>query len=193
MGKLVIPISAHDHGLGPVDAQLTLLQYGDFQCPHCAHAHPTVMEIARELSDSLRYVFRHFPLRDVHPQAQRAAEAAEAAANQGRFWEMASLLYENQENLDDSSLIRYAKKANLDVGRFKKDLSSGVHSARVRSDWLGGIRSGVQGTPTIFINGEQYQGRLELGSLVGALLKASRSRSAVEPTEPSPGLPGRRA
>jgi formate-nitrite transporter family protein len=179
MGKLVVPISAHDHGRGPVDAKLTLVQYGDLQCPHCAQVHPRLMEIARELSDSLRYVFRHFPLREVHPQAQRAAEAAEAAASQGRFWEMVSLLYANQEHLDDDSLIRYAKKTNLDVGRFKKELSSGVHSARVRSDWLGGVRSGVQGTPTLFIDDEQYEGRFELHSLVGALLKASRGRSAV--------------
>ena len=192
MGRLVIPVSAHDHALGPVDATLTLLQYGDLQCPHCALVYARVTEIAHELRDSLRFAFRHFPLAEVHPQAQRAAEAAEAAASQGRFWEMVSLLYANQEHLDDDSLVRYAKKANLETRRFKKELSSGVHAARVRSDFLGGVRSGVEGTPTIFINDERYQGTFEFDSLVGALLKVSRSGSALGPADPSPDLRGRR-
>jgi formate-nitrite transporter family protein len=110
----------------------------------------------------------------LHPHALKAAEAAEAAASQGRFWEMASLLYENQQDLDESSLLKYAKKAKLDLKRFKKELSSGTHSPRVRSDFLGGIRSGVKGTPTFFINGEQYEGSFEFQALVAALLKASR-------------------
>src|SRR5882724_4595378 len=97
MANLIVPVSAHDHIWGPVNAPLTLVQYGDFQCPHCAAAYPELEAIANELSDSLRFVFRHFPLTQVHPHAQRAAEAAEAAASQGRFWEMAPLLYENQE------------------------------------------------------------------------------------------------
>lgn len=176
MAKLAIPVSAHDHAQGPVDAPLTLLQYGDLQCPHCALAYPRVIEIAHELRDSLRLVFRHFPLGESHPQAQGAAEAAEAAASQGRFWELVSLLYANQERLDEDSLVRYAKKANLDIRRFRKELASGVHAARVRSDFLGGVRSGVQGTPTFFINGEHYQGTFELDALVAALLRASRQR-----------------
>src|SRR5262245_53636679 len=109
MGSLVIPVSAHDHALGPGDASLTLLQYGDLQCPHCALVFPRMMEIAQELRDSFRFAFRHFPLADVHPRALRAAEAAEAAASQGRFWQMVALLYANQEHLDDDSLLRYAK------------------------------------------------------------------------------------
>jgi len=174
MARLAVPVSAHDHAQGPVNAALTLVQYGDFQCPHCALLYPRVTEIARELRDSLRLVFRHFPLVEIHPQAQRAAEAAEAAASQGRFWEMASFLYANQEHLDDDSLLRYAKKANLDARRFKKELASGAHAARVRSDFLAGVRSGVKGTPTLFINGEQYEGTFELDALVAALLKVSR-------------------
>jgi len=133
-----------------------------------------VAAIANELSDSLRLVFRHFPLAQEHPQAQRAAEAAEAAASQGRFWEMAPLLYENQEQLDDHSLGRYAKKTGLDLKRFKKDLSSGVHAARVRADYLGGVRSGVNGTPTFFINGKRYEGTFKSEALVAALLNESR-------------------
>src|SRR5262249_35620269 len=160
--SLTIPVTAQDHGQGPLDARVTLLQYGDFQCPHCASFFPRLMEVAHELRDSVRVAFRHFPLADVHPQATRAAEAAEAAASQARFWEMASLLYANQDRLDDDSLVRYAKKLNLDARRFRKELGAGVHAPRVRSDYLGGQRSGVQGTPTMFINGERYLGKLEL-------------------------------
>jgi protein-disulfide isomerase len=174
MADLIVPVSAHDHIRGPANAPLTLVQYGDFQCPHCAAAYPEVAAIASELSDSLRLVFRHFPLVQVHPQAQRAAEAAEAAASQGRFWEMAPLLYENQEQLDDHSLGRYAKKASLDLKRFKKELSSGVHAARVRADYLGGVRSGVDGTPTFFINGKRYEGSFKSEAFVAALLNVSR-------------------
>ena len=174
MADLVVPVSAHDHIRGPANAALTLVQYADFQCPHCAAAYPEVAAIANELSDSLRLVLRHFPLAQVHPQAQRAAEAAEAAASHGRFWEMASLLYENQEELDDHSLGRYARKAGLDLKRFRKELSSGVHAARVRADYLGGIRSGVNGTPTFFINGKRYEGPFKSEALVAALLNESR-------------------
>jgi formate-nitrite transporter family protein len=175
MAKLEIPVSAHDHAQGPADAPLSLVEYGDFQCPHCALAHPQVAEIAHELRDSLRVVFRHFPLVRVHPLAERAAEAAEAAAAQGRFWEMVALLYRNQDELDDDSLVRYARKANLDTKRFRKELDAGVHAPRVRADFLGGVRSGVNGTPTFFINGERYEGTLHFDALVAALLKASRS------------------
>ena len=175
MANLIVPVSAHDHIRGPVDAPLTLVQYGDFQCPHCAAAYPEVAEIANELSDSLRLVFRHFPLAEVHPQAQRAAEAAEAAASQGRFWEIAPLLYENQDQLDDHSLGRYAKKAGVDLKRFRKELSSGVHAARIRADYLGGVRSGVNGTPTFFINGKRYEGMFKSEAFVAALLNESRS------------------
>jgi len=174
MADLVVPVSAHDHIRGPANAPLTLVQYADFQCPHCAAAYPEVAAIANELSDSLRLVLRHFPLSQVHPQAQRAAEAAEAAAGHGRFWEMASLLYENQEELDDHSLGRYARKAGLDLKRFRKELSSGVHAPRVRADYLGGVRSGVNGTPTFFINGKRYEGPFKSEALVAALLNESR-------------------
>jgi len=174
MATLVIPVSAHDHARGRADAPLTLVQYGDFECPHCALAHPRLLEIADELGDSLRLVYRHFPLTDVHPRAQRAAEAAEAAAKQGRFWEMIPLLHANHERLDDETLIRCAKKAGVDAKRLMKELGAGAHAARVRADYLGGLRSGVGGTPTFFINGERYEVTLGFDSMVGALLKASR-------------------
>jgi protein-disulfide isomerase len=174
MANLVIPVTAHDHAQGPADARLTLVEYGDFECPHCALSHPWVTEVARELRDSLRVVFRHFPLAGVHPRAERAAEAAEAAATQERFWEMVALLYENQEQLDDEALVRHAKKAKVDAKRFRKELEAGVHAPRVRADYLGGVRCGVSGTPTFFINGLRYEGVLKLDDLVAALLKASR-------------------
>jgi protein-disulfide isomerase len=177
MASLAVPVSEHDHAQGPPDAPLVLVEYGDFQCPHCALLHPRVAEIAHELRDSLRWVFRHFPLSDVHPQGPRAAEAAEAAASQGRFWEMAALLFARQDRLDDESLLHWAKKAHLDTRRFRKELTSGVHAPRVRSDYLGGVRSGVKGTPTLFINGEPYEGMLEFDALVAALLQASRRRA----------------
>jgi protein-disulfide isomerase len=174
MATLAIPVSAHDHARGPEKAPLTLVQYMDFECPHCALAHPRVTEIANELGDSLRLVFRHFPLTDVHPRAHRAAEAAEAA-KQGRLWEMLPLLHANHDRLDDETLVRSAKKAGVDAKRLMKELASGAHAGRVRADYLGGLRSGVKGTPTFFINGELYEGVLELDSLVTALLKASRT------------------
>jgi protein-disulfide isomerase len=138
--------------------------------------YPMVIEIADDLRDSVAFAFRHFPLSQLHPLAQRAAEAAEAAASQGRFWEMATALYEHQEELDDSGLTRCAKKADLDITRFKKEMKSGVHAFRVRADYLGGVRSGVKGTPTFFINGRVYEGPHEPGALVAELLQASKGR-----------------
>jgi protein-disulfide isomerase len=176
MATLAIPLSVHDHLRGRLDATLTLVQYGDFQCPHCARVSPMALEIADALGDSLAFAFRHFPLSQIHPLAQLTAEAGEAAASQGRFWEMATVLYENQEELDDDRVIQCAQKADLDVKRFKKEIKSGIHASRVRADYLGGVRSGVKGTPTLFINGQLYEGPHESAALVAELLKASRGR-----------------
>jgi len=176
MATLAIPLSVHDHVRGRVDAPLTLVQYGDFQCSHCARVYPMVLEIADDLGDSLAFALRHFPVPQIHPMAQRAAEAAEAAASQGRFWEMATELYENQEELDDDRLTRCARKADLDIKRFKKEMMSGIHASRVRADYLGGVRSAVKGTPTFFINGQIYEGPHQSAALVAELLKASRGR-----------------
>lgn len=171
---LVIPVTARDHIKGPADATLTLVQFADFECPHCALVYPVVHEIARELKDCLRIVYRHFPLSQVHSNAQRAASAAEAAAAQGRFWEMADVLHANNEDLELESIQRYARKLKLEMKQFNRELESGVHAARVRADFLGGVRSGVNGTPTFFINGERHQGALEFDAMVAALLAASR-------------------
>jgi formate-nitrite transporter family protein len=174
MSKLLIPVTPRDHVRGPANAPLTLVEYGDIQCAHCALVHPIVAEIAGELSDTLQVVFRHFPLSQVHPQAQQAAEALEAAGCQGRFWEMLDLLYQDNTSLDKDSLARCAKKARVDMKQFARELDGQVYKDRVRADFLSGVRSGVSGTPTFFINGEQYTGAYEFDALVAALLKASR-------------------
>src|SRR2546430_16023006 len=127
MASLAVSVTEHDHAQGPAEGPLTLVAYVDFQCPHCALLHPRLMEIARELRDSLKLVFRHYPLADVHPQAQRAAEAAEAAASQGRFWEMASQLFANQDHLDDESLVRRGEKAEPRAPRLPE--GGGVRAA----------------------------------------------------------------
>ena len=174
MTKLLIPVSPRDHSRGPENAPLTMVTYGDLQCAHCALVQPIVGEIAMELKDSLRMVFRHFPMPSVHPFAQQAAEALEAAGSQGRFWEMLPLIFQDNANLSRDSLCRSAKKAGVNLKQFTRELDAQVYKDRVRADFLGGVRSGVVGTPTFFINGEKYTGAYEFDALVAAFLKASR-------------------
>jgi protein-disulfide isomerase len=167
--SLSAPLSAHDHAQGAGDAVVTLVEYGDYQCPHCGRAYPIVKEVQRQLGAQLRFVFRNFPLNQIHPNAQHAAEAAEAAGVQGRFWEMHDMLFENQHALLDGNLRDYAAALGLDRERFDGDLAGHVHAARVRKDFLSGVKSGVNGTPTFFINGIRYDEPWDVGSLVGAL------------------------
>jgi protein-disulfide isomerase len=170
---LTPPVSAADHALGPPTAPVTLVEYGDYECPYCGAAHPVVKEIYRQLGDELRFVFRHFPLTRVHPHAERAAEAAEAAGAQGRFWQMHDLLFENQNALEDEDLLVYANAIGLDVRRFVIELENGVYTPKVRADFLSGVRSGVNGTPTFFINGRRHEGGFDLESLLGAIAAAA--------------------
>jgi formate-nitrite transporter family protein len=167
---LVVPVTERDHASGPEEASLTIVEYGDFECEHCAGAATLLTELRRELPDALRVVYRHFPLWDEHPHARKAAEAAEAAAAQGLFWEMHRRLFKSPE-LDDDALARAARKVGLDMKRFRHEMSESFHAGRVRADWLGGLRSGVQGTPTWFINGERYRGPMELSPLVAHLTR----------------------
>lgn len=180
MARLVLPVSEDsDHILGPADAPITLLEYGDFECPSCGQAYPEVAEVLRQSGDHVRFVFRHFPLTRIHPHAQRAAEAAEAAAAQGRFWDMHGLLFENQQALDANDLVTYARRLDLDLVRFRDDLVSGDHLRHVREDFLSGVRSGVNGTPSFFINEQRYDGPWDVASLLAALAHATpRRRSA---------------
>jgi protein-disulfide isomerase len=156
------PVGPDDHVSGPPDAPITLVEYGDYQCPYCGMAHPIVKELQRELGDSLRLVFRNMPLANVHPHAEAAAEAAEAVAQLGHFWEMHDLLYENQTNLGDVALGRYAVQAGAEEGAFDEALKSGAPRARVQRDLESALRSGANGTPTFFINGVRYDGSWQL-------------------------------
>ena len=155
---LTPPVSAHDHAVGPEDAPVTLVEYGDYECPYCGMAHPIVKRAQRELGSRLRFVFRHFPLAEIHPHARLAAQAAEAAAAQGRFWEMHDTLFEHQDALEPEDLLGYAKLVGVDTAQFARDLEAGTHVKRIRDDFRSGVRSGVNGTPTFFVNGDRYEG-----------------------------------
>jgi protein-disulfide isomerase len=163
------PVGPDDHVSGNADAPITLVEYGDYQCPYCGMAHPIVKELQREFGDSLRLVFRNMPLANVHPHAEAAAEAAEAVAELGDFWAMHDLLYENQSNLGDAALARYAVQAGVDERAFSTALQSGAPRARVQRDLEGALRSGANGTPTFFINGVRYDGSWQLEPFVEVL------------------------
>jgi len=169
---LSLPVGGRDHTQGPEDAPVTLVEYGDYQCPHCGRAHPIVKRVQARLGERLRFVFRHFPLATIHPHAERAAEAAEAAAAQGRFWEMHDALFEHQNALDVRHLQQYADRVGVDRERFDRELEHGAHAQRVREDFMSGVRSGVNGTPTFFINGRRYDGSWDAETLVEALQEA---------------------
>jgi protein-disulfide isomerase len=171
---LTVPVAEdRDHIQGPADAAVTLVEYGDFECPYCGGAYPIIKEVQAQMGDRLRFVFRNFPITTAHPHAEQAAEAAEAAAGQGRFWQMHDLLFENQRRLRDEDLRAYAEQAGLDVRQFDSELAEHVHAARVREDFMSGVRSGVNGTPTFFINGVRHDGSYEVDALLAALERAA--------------------
>ncbi len=155
---LTASAARQDHGKGPDDAPITLMEYGDYQCAYSKAAEPVVKAIQRRLEGRLHYVFRHFPLRSIHPDAQEAAEAAEAAGAQGAFWEMHEKLFQNQVFLDQESLLRHAEDLGLDVRRFQSDLKSGRFHDKVRKDFTSGVQNGVNSTHAFFINGRRYEG-----------------------------------
>jgi protein-disulfide isomerase len=164
-GTLQPPVSDADHSAGRSDAPVTLVEYGDFECPYCFRAHPMVVMLQERLGDKLRFVFRNFPLTEMHPHALKAAEAAESvAANAGpdAFWRMHHAIYEHQQDSDDAldvkHLVRYAATAGADPVQVKLDLDEDTFGERVQEDFLSGVRSGVNGTPTFFINGRRFEG-----------------------------------
>ena len=169
MVHLAVPVSGHDHTRGPTDAPVSLVEYGDFECPYCGQAHAIVRALEEELGEHLRFAFRHFPLTKIHPHAEHAAEAAEAAGMQGRFWEMHDILFENQDALTDRELANYAKELGFDVRRVINDVITGAHASRIRQDFISGMRSDVNGTPTFFINGARYAGKLDVYAMLEAL------------------------
>jgi protein-disulfide isomerase len=170
-----------DHIRGRMDAPVTIVEYGDYECPYCAHAAPTINQLLGRLPDELRYVWRHLPLTDVHPDAQNAAEAAEAAAAQGRFWEMHDVLLDEQADLTPLGLFRHAEELGLDADQFGEDLRKHRYGERVAEDVASADASGVSGTPTFFINGRRHQGVYDLDTLTAAI-KAAVRRPAVRAT-----------
>ncbi len=174
-----------DHIRGNVDAPVTLVEYGDYECPYCGHAAPTIAMLLENFPDDLRYVWRHLPLTDVHPNAQMASEAAEAAAEQGRFWDMHDHLLEHQDELAPIDLYRHAEALELDLQRFKEDVWKRRNAARVAEDVQSADASGVSGTPTFFINGRRHHGVYDIDTLRQALKNAARAPRGSGTTVPS--------
>jgi protein-disulfide isomerase len=167
-----------DHVRGPESAPVTLVEYGDYQCPYCGEAELVIRELLDSFGDELRYVWRHLPLNDVHPGAQLAAEAVEAAAAQGAFWPMHDKLIAAEGELSPSELGRHAEDVGLDVERFWDDLDRGEHAERVADDVASADSSGVAGTPSFFINGRRHQGAYDLETLTAAV-RAARTRARL--------------
>ena len=166
---LTPPLGPDDHVDGPSDAPLELVMYGDFQCPFCTAAQPILARVRSRLDGRLRFAFRHYPLRTIHPDAERAAEAAEAAAAQDAFWAMHDALYGQRGKLGEDDVVRAAQQIGLDGARIRADLQAGTHAARVQADVASGDAGGVGGTPTFFVNGVRHTGAFDAQSLIAAL------------------------
>ena len=166
---LTLPDPERDHIYGGPNGSITLLEYGDYECPFCADVQPIVKDIQERLGSSLLFAFRHFPLTQIHPHSEHAAEASEAAGAQNDFWSMHNLLFENQTALEDEHLAAYAATLGLDQTRLIREVKSSAYAQRIREDFKSGIKAGVNGTPTFFVNGERYDGRRDLEHLLDAL------------------------
>jgi protein-disulfide isomerase len=166
---LTPPVSDGDHVEGPETAAVTLVEYGDFECPHCGRAYPIVKNVQKHFGQRLRFVFRNFPISTSHPHAQHAAEAAEAAGARGKFWEMHDRLFENQDTLEDEDLAGYAAELGLDAAQVIDELRGGRYAPRVREHFMSGVRSGVNGTPTFFLNGIRYDASWDGDTLIAAI------------------------
>ncbi len=167
--RLKPPVSERDHRLGSPDAPITLVAYGDYECPFCGRATVVIQRLQKELGDQLRFVFRNFPLAQIHPHAELAAEAAEAAGAQGKFWEMHDLLFENQAALEEEHLVAFAASIGLDMDRFLSDLNERQYAPRITEDVRNGLRSGVNGTPTFYINGLRHEGMWDFDTLLNTI------------------------
>jgi protein-disulfide isomerase len=173
--RLTVPVGLRDHVQGSGSAPVTLLEYGDYECPYCGAAYPIVKELQKRLGSELRFVFRNFPLANMHPHATLAAEAAEVVGAEGKFWEMHDSLYEHQTALTEADLAGYARKLGVDTAKFTTELRRPVYAERVREDFASGVRSGVNGTPTFYINEVRHNGSYELEELLEALGHARSS------------------
>jgi protein-disulfide isomerase len=176
MSMLRKPIGPDDHIAGPPDAPVTLVEYGDYECPHCGAAHPIVKMVRRHFGPKLRFAFRHFPLSEAHPHAEAAAESTEFAGAHGRFWEMHDGIYDNQERLGLPLLFALAAALGLSEAGLRHALTAGIYRPKVRGDFLSGVRSGVNGTPTFFINDRRHDGTYAYDDLVLAIELHLRAR-----------------
>jgi protein-disulfide isomerase len=179
MATLKVPVTQHDHIRGPVNAPVTLVEYGDYECPYCGLAHPIVNAVRERFPRQLRFVFRHFPLSQAHPHAEAAAETAEFAGAHGRFWEMHDAIYENQNQLGMPLLFALADALGLPEADLRSALAAGKYAPKVKADFLGGVRSGVNGTPAFFINGELHNGTFEFDDLVASIELRLHARAAL--------------
>lgn len=173
MATLKIPVGANDHSEGPENAEITLVEYGDYECPFCGGAYPIIKQVQKHFGDRLRFVFRNFPLGELHPNAIAAAETAEFAAVNGKFWPMHDLLFENQIRFGKELFLALARELKLAPESLDKALEDRTFEERVRRDFSGGVRSGVNGTPTFFINGRRHDGPPDLEVLTAAIERAS--------------------
>jgi protein-disulfide isomerase len=173
--SLAVPVSERDHSQGPATPAVTLVQYGDYECPYTRRSTWVVQAIQQELGDQVRFVYRNFPLTQIHPHALHAALAAEAAAAQGKFWEMHDYLFHHQHMLEDADLAQFAEVVGLDRQQYARDMAEQRGLARIEEDVESGERSGVQGTPTFFINGVLYRGSWEQDALLAALQATIRT------------------
>jgi protein-disulfide isomerase len=169
MATLKVQVNQSDHIRGPADATVTVVEYGDYQCPHCGAAHPIVNQVQLHFRGQMRFVFRHFPLSEMHPYAEIAAESAEFAGAAGLFWDMHDALYENQSILSVPTILLLGVELGLPEAAMRNALETGQYRNKVRSDFLGGVRSGVNGTPTFFINGVRHDGPYDYASLVSGI------------------------
>jgi protein-disulfide isomerase len=172
VAQLTLPVGERDHVQGPTTASVTLVEYGDYQCPYCRAAVPIVEELQGLLGDELRFAFRHFPLTALHPYAQHAAEAAEAAAAQGKFFEMHTALFEHQDALEDEDLVRYAADLDLDDARFRRELTEHSHADKVREDFRSGLKSGVRETPSFYLDDVRYDGLVGVSQVLAVIKEA---------------------
>jgi protein-disulfide isomerase len=179
MSTLRIPVTLHDHTIGPLNAPVTLVEYGDYECPHCAAAHPILQLVREHFENRVLFAFRHFPMGQVHPNAQAAAESAEFAGAHDHFWAMHDGLFENQDHLGLPLLFALASALGMSEVELREALVNGTYQPKVRNDFLGGVRSGVNGTPTFFINGERHDGTYAYDVLVEAIALHMRVRSPL--------------
>jgi protein-disulfide isomerase len=166
MSKLAIAVTTHDHLQGNLSAPCSLVEYGDYECPSCGEVQPIIRNLQAHFGDRMSFVFRNFPLREIHPWAEAAAELAELADSQGKFWEMHDLLFLNQETLSDNTLQALRRDLGLTEAKTQKASLNGTLKSKVDADFAGGVRSGVNGTPTFFLNGDRCDGPTDLESMV---------------------------